>query len=597
MINSQKTRQQWGRGDKMKRKRVRLFSIVLLLALCALSGRLMQLQLFQTESYSEHKINLLEESVAQRTQQLVIDEGRGEFLDRNGDPLTFTEKNVLVLFPFLKQMEWPVEEVANILHIPPQTIKTKVEEAKGPIIFGGKEPLRLSEDQMREINSLEIQGVFALAKKFKSSEVPASQLIGVTGENTEEFHRRYPDRVKGANQKIGVSGLQENFDEWLVAEEQAKLIYHVDAMGGPLFGVDVKYLAPANPFYPLNVKTTIDAGMQLALEEVADTYHIQKGGLLLLDIEKSEILASVSRPYMKSRDPFNGGATNYMLKALIPGSVFKTVVAAAAMDEGLVDERRIFPCDEDIRGDAAEKPHGNINIKTSIAVSCNRTFADLAKELTEKDDHLLDEYAEKIGLLGEIAWKGNVFHYESFPQLQVSEGRIFVSDEERKDPNYVSQTGIGQREVRVTPLGIANMMATVARGGEKFQVSAVSSVQYQNGTNMFAFPKQKIEGETITPFTAMKLQQYLRGVVNSPEGTAPYLQTAAYTIAGKTGTAQTGSFRGEKELYNKWFAGYFPFEKPKYALVAVNMDVTIDEGGIYPIFKDSVDAIYNLENQ
>jgi penicillin-binding protein 4B len=597
MINSQKTRQQWGRGDKMKRKRVRLFSIVLLLALCALSGRLMQLQLFQTESYSEHKINLLEESVAQRTQQLVIDEGRGEFLDRNGDPLTFTEKNVLVLFPFLKQMEWPVEEVANILHIPPQTIKTKVEEAKGPIIFGGKEPLRLSEDQMREINSLEIQGVFALAKKFKSSEVPASQLIGVTGENTEEFHRRYPDRVKGANQKIGVSGLQENFDEWLVAEEQAKLIYHVDAMGGPLFGVDVKYLAPANPFYPLNVKTTIDAGMQLALEEVADTYHIQKGGLLLLDIEKSEILASVSRPYMKSRDPFNGGATNYMLKALIPGSVFKTVVAAAAMDEGLVDERRIFPCDEDIRGDAAEKPHGNINIKTSIAVSCNRTFADLAKELTEKDDHLLDEYAEKIGLLGEIAWKGNVFHYESFPQLQVSEGRIFVSDEERKDPNYVSQTGIGQREVRVTPLGIANMMATVARGGEKFQVSAVSSVQYQNGTNMFSFPKQKIEGETITPFTAMKLQQYLRGVVNSPEGTAPYLQTAAYTIAGKTGTAQTGSFRGEKELYNKWFAGYFPFEKPKYALVAVNMDVTIDEGGIYPIFKDSVDAIYNLENQ
>ncbi|MCA1057960.1 penicillin-binding protein 2 [Rossellomorea aquimaris] len=585
----------------MKRKRIRLFSIVLLLAFCALSGRLMQLQLFQTESYSDHKINLLEESVTQRTQQLVIDEGRGEFLDRNGVPLTFTEKNVLVLFPFLDQMEWPVEKVADILHVPASTIQSKVKEANGPIIFGGKEPFRLSEEQMKEINSLEIQGVFALTKKFKSSDVPASQLIGVTGENTNEFHERYPDRVKGANQKIGVSGLQENFDEWLVAEEEAKLIYHVDARGGPLFGVDVKYLAPANPFYPLNVKTTIDADMQLALEEVADTYHIQKGGLLLLDIEKSEILASVSRPAMKSRDPFSGGATNYMLKALIPGSVFKTVVAAAAMDEGLVDETRLFPCDEDIRGGAAEKPHGNINIKSSIAVSCNRTFADLAKELTEKDDHLLDEYAEKIGLIGDISWKGDVFHYEDFPQLQVSDGRIFVSNDERKDSNYVSQTGIGQREVRVTPLGIANMMATIARGGEKFQVSAVSSVQYQNGSNMFSFPKQKIEGETITPYTAMKLQQYLRGVVNSSEGTATYLQTAAYTIAGKTGTAQTGNYRGEKvkanELYNKWFAGYFPFENPKYALVAVNMDVTINEGGIYPIFKDGVDAIYRLENQ
>ncbi|BCB04920.1 peptidoglycan D,D-transpeptidase FtsI family protein [Bacillus sp. KH172YL63] len=581
----------------MKRKRIRMLSIVLLLSLGVLCARLMQLQLFQTESYSKHQINLLEESVSQRTQQLVIDEGRGEFLDRNGKPLTFTEKNILVLFPFLQHTAWPVEKVADILHIPPATILAKLEEAKGPIVFGGREPLQLSEHQMNDITSLEIQGVFALTKKYKSGDVLASQLIGVTGENAEVFHQRYPERVKGANQKIGVSGLQENFDEWLVAEEEAKLIYHVDALGGPLFGVDVKYLAPANPFYPLNVKTTIDAGLQQSLEEVADTYQMKKGGLLLLDIEKSEVVASVSRPVMKSRDPFSGGATNYMLKALIPGSVFKTMVAAAAMDEGLVDESRLFPCDEDIRGEQAEKPHGNINIKESIAVSCNRTFADLARELTEKDDHLLDEYAEKLGLTGEIGWSGDVFHYEGFTQLQSDAGRVFATDEEREEPNYVSQTGIGQREVRVTPLGVANMMATIARGGEKFQVSAVSSVQYQNGTNMFSFPKQKLEGETITPYTAMKLQQYLRGVVASPEGTAGYLQQAAYPVAGKTGTAQTGSFRGKKELYNKWFAGYFPFDNPKYALVAVNMDVTIDEGGIYPIYKDSVDAVYRFETR
>jgi penicillin-binding protein 4B len=179
----------------------------------------------------------------------------------------------------------------------------------------------------------------------------------------------------------------------------------------------------------------------------------------------------------------------------------------------------------------------------------------------------------------------------------VSEGRIFVSDEERKDLNYISQTGIGQREVRVTPLGIANMMATIARGGEKYRVNAATSIDYQNGTSMFSFPKQKMEGEQISPFTAMKMQQYLRGVVNSPEGTAPYLDTALYEIAGKTGTAQTGSKQEGKELYNKWFAGYFPFEEPKYALVAVNMDVLIDEGGIYPIFKDSVDAVYKLEHE
>lgn len=578
----------------MIRKRIRWLSILLLLGIILLSARLMQLQLFQTESFSKHKINLIEESVAQRTQQLVIDEGRGQFLDRNGKPLTFQEKNVLVLFPFLKRMDWPVEEVARIIHVTPEIIETKIEQAKGPIVFGGKEAFQLSEEQMNEINGLKIQGVFAVTRKFKSGTIPASQLIGITGENTEEFHERYPDRVKGIHQKIGVTGMQEIFDEWLISEEQSKLIYHVDANGGPLFGADVKYLAPANPFYPLNVKTTIDMDIQQALEEVADRYKIEKGGLLLLDIENSQILADVSRPTMKSSDPFSGGADNYMLKALAPGSVFKTVVAAAAMDEGIVDESRMFNCDEGIYGAPAEKPHGMINIKSSIAVSCNRTFADLAKELVVKDPYSLEEYAGKLGLLGDIAWKGNVFHYEEFSQLPVSKGRVFVSDDERKDLNYIAQTGIGQREVRVTPLGLANMMATIARGGEKYMVNAATSIDYQNGTSMFSFPRKKMEGEKITPFTAMKLQQYLRGVVNSPEGTAPYLDTALYPIAGKTGTAQTGKESEGRELYNKWFAGYFPFENPKYALVAVNMDVHIDEGGIYPIFKDSVDAVHKL---
>ncbi|XXM73647.1 peptidoglycan D,D-transpeptidase FtsI family protein [Lysinibacillus sphaericus] len=578
----------------MIRKRMRWLSILLLLGIILLSARLMQLQLFQTESFSKHKINLIEESVAQRTQQLVIDEGRGQFLDRNGKRLTFQEKNVLVLFPFLKRMDWPVEEVARILHVTPDIIETKIEQAKGPIVFGGKEAFQLSEDQMKEINGLKVQGVFAVTRKFKSGHIPASQLIGITGENTKEFHERYPDKVKGIHQKIGVTGMQEIFDEWLISEEQSKLIYHVDANGGPLFGADVKYLAPANPFYPLNVKTTIDKDIQQALEEVANQYKIEKGGLLLLDIENSQILADVSRPAMKNSDPFSGGADNFMLKALAPGSVFKTVVAAAAMDEGIVDESRMFDCDENIYGAPAEKPHGMINIKSSIAVSCNKTFADLAKELVEKDPYSLEEYAEKLGLLGDIAWKGDVFHYEDFSQLQVSKGRVFVSDDERQDLNYIAQTGIGQREVRVTPLGLANMMATIARGGEKYMVSAATSIDYQNGTSMFSFPRKKMEGEKITPFTAMKLQQYLRGVVNSPEGTAPYLDTALYPVAGKTGTAQTGKKSEDRELYNKWFAGYFPYKNPKYALVAVNMDVHIDEGGIYPIFKDSVDAVHKL---
>jgi penicillin-binding protein 4B len=576
----------------MKKRRIYFFSGMVLLIMIGLLGRLAQVQLLEAESFSKHHINLIENSVSQRTQQLIIDEGRGSFLDRDGESINYETKNVLVLFPFLSKIEWDANEVADILGINEKELQNVIEEAKEPFVYGGETPYILSETQINEINNLKLKGVFALKRKYPKDEIFAEQLIGLTGENEERFHARYPDRVKGATQKIGITGLEKSFDEWLIAEQESKLIYHVDARGGPLFGVDVKYLAPANPFYPLDIQTTIDSELQKKMEELVDQHSIKRGGAVLLDIENGDVLASVSRPAVQEGTPFsNEGAKNLMTTQIVPGSVFKTVVASAAFDLNLVDENALFNCDETIYGKPAPKPHGTININESFAVSCNRTFADIAKMLIEKDDETLDRYAEKLGLTGEIGWKGSIFHYEDFEQLPIDRGRIFV-DDERKDGSFVAQTGIGQREVRVTPMGVANMMATIARGGKRQSIRTVSGIQYKNGTELIDFPIQKADEPAISPYTAMKMQQYLRNVVAGESGTAKFLQTAAYEIAGKTGTAQTGKSIGEQELYNKWFAGYFPFDQPKYALAVVNMDVLEYEGGIYPVFKDIADMIH-----
>ncbi|MGD6804170.1 peptidoglycan D,D-transpeptidase FtsI family protein [Rossellomorea aquimaris] len=577
----------------MKKKRIYFFSGLVLFGIAGLLLRLVQIQLLEAESFSKNQINLIENSVNQRTQQLTIDEGRGTFLDKNGESINYESKNVLILFPFLAKMNWDAAKVANILGVPKQTLHTEIEEAKAPFVYGGKTPYILNENQMSEINNLKLKGVFALKRKYPKEEIIAEQLIGLTGENEERFHARYPDRVKGATQKIGISGLERSFDEWLIAEQESKLIYHVDARGGPLFGVDVKYLAPANPFYPLNIVTTIDSTLQEQMEELIDRHSIKKGGAVLLDIETGDIVASVSRPSVQKGTPFqDDGAKNLMASEIVPGSVFKTVVASAAIDLNLVNENEVFNCDEDIYGVPADKPHGIININESFAVSCNRTFAEISKNLTEKNARTLDDYAEKLGLIGDIGWKGSVFHYEDFQQLQIDSGRVFINDDERKDANFAAQTGIGQREVRVTPIGVANMMSTIARGGRKQSVRVVSGIRYKNGTELIDFPVQKEDSQAISPYTAMKMQQYLRNVVAGESGTATFLQTSAYEIAGKTGTAQTGQYSGDKELYNKWFAGYFPFDNPKYALAVVNMDVMEYEGGIYPVFKDITDMIH-----
>lgn len=569
-----------------------IVSFLLLLA------RLMQIQLFDTETFSKHHVNLLEESVKQRTQELVIDNGRGNFLDRNGTMLTHKKVNVLVLFPFLKKMDWKVGKVSSVSGIPVENLKFAVDEAKKPFAYGDPEPIELTTYQMQKINELKIPGVFAIERKFERSQIPAEQLIGLTGENSKELNKRYPNKQLSDQTLIGVSGLEESFDEFLLPEGKSKLVYHVDGDGAPLFGIHVRYVDPANPFYPVNVRTTLDKDIQKKAEDLVDQYQIKKGGLVLLDIEDNSILAMVSRPMINKNDPYSGaGITNKMLKQQIIGSVFKTVVAAAAIDHNLDDPKRLFDCSKKINGKPELKyNYGMLNFSDSFARSCNHTFGELAKELQKVDPNTLEDYAAKLSLIGSVGWQGDVYHTSDFKQLaNEDKGRIFLSDEERKDPNYIAMSGIGQHEVRATPLAVANMMATIARGGKKEMVRAASKIEYKNGTTMIDFTDKSLKGNNISPYTAMKLQKLLRGVVLNQNGTGRWFQDLPYEVAGKSGTAETGKYENGKQLYNKWFAGYFPYQKPKYALVAVNLDVFDNEGGVNTLFADMVKMLFEKD--
>jgi cell division protein FtsI/penicillin-binding protein 2 len=576
-------------------KRVMGLLVIFNICFLLLIYRLSQIQLFDPKTFSKHHINLLEESVKQRTQELVIDNGRGNFLDRNGAMLTYKKVNVLVLFPFLKKIAWDVNKVSTITGIPENKLKESVDHAKKPFAYGEPEPLEMTASQMERINALKIPGVFAIERKFERSQIPAEQLIGLIGENAKEVNKRYPNKKLSDNTLIGVSGLEESFDEFLLPDGKSKLVYHVDGDGAPLFGMNVKYVDPANPFYPVNVRTTLNKSLQQKAEELVDKYHIKNGGLVLLNIEDNSVLTLVSRPAIIKTDPYNdSGITNRMLKQQIIGSVFKTVVAAAAIDHQLDDPTRLFDCSKKLNGKPeVQFNYGMLNFTDSFARSCNRTFGELAKELQQKDPHVLEDYAAKLSLIGSVGWQGNIYHTSNFKQFaDEDKGRVFMSDEARKDANYVMMSGIGQHEVRATPLAVANMMATIARGGKKEMVRAVSKIEYKNGTTMMDFPEKSLAGDSISPYTAMRLQKLLRRVVLNPDGTGKWFQNLPFDVAGKSGTAETGKYEKGKQLYNKWFAGYFPFHNPKYALVAVQLDVFENEGAVHSLFADIVKLLY-----
>lgn len=567
---------------------------VMFLLLC----RLIQIQIIDTESFTERNINLIEKSVTQRTQSITVDDGRGHFTDRDGKEMGEEKYPVLIIFPFLQIKNDMLEKIAHIIGVSRQEIRQQTKDKKKAFILQrGNLPLRLTNEQMEQVNQSNALGIVAAEVRLKQTG-EAAHLIGEVGENEEEFQKRYGEMKKLSKQTpIGISGLQQSFDEFLLTDGETKVLYQVDRQGEPIFGKQAKYTSPGNPFYPVTIQTTIHKTLQKQAEKIVHINGIKKGGLVLLDVKNSEVLAMVSKPslQMDDRNVYKATLENQMLTPHFPGSVFKTVVAAAAIDENSVRFNRVFNCNTDLYAEnLPQVMMGSLNFKESFARSCNRTFAVLGNELMQKDTEVLETYLEALGASEKVGWRGSVFHTAGFEQLpEEKSATIWSSEENKNSRKAIAQTMIGQKDVRISPLAIANMMATIARNGEKMEVKAVEKIVYKNGTDFFTFENHKLSGKQLSYKTVKKLQELLRGVVTMEKGTGSAFRSLPLNVAGKSGTAQTG--KGTK--VNRWFAGYFPYENPRYALVVVDIETDSNENLVTPVFTEMVEAIYQLENE
>lgn len=155
----------------------------------------------------------------------------------------------------------------------------------------------VSKTALEKINKLKYPGVYGVYIEETEKNRLASHTLGMTNQDPDLLRRKYPDKEGlSISTKIGTFGMERTFDEFLLPEQDTKLLYHVDGLGNPLFGMDVKYTADANPFYPLQVKTTLDKKVQQAMEDVLDDHQLDKGGAVLLDIETNGVVAIASKP-------------------------------------------------------------------------------------------------------------------------------------------------------------------------------------------------------------------------------------------------------------------------------------------------------------
>ncbi|WP_405961531.1 penicillin-binding transpeptidase domain-containing protein [Streptomyces sp. NBC_00024] len=323
---------------------------------------------------------------------------------------------------------------------------------------------------------------------------------------------------------------------------------------------------------PGNVITTIEPAVQkAAFEALGD----KKGAAVAIDPTTGKILAVVSTP---SYDPSSltdantaGTAwkklnadedkplTNRALRQpLPPGSTFKLVVAAAALEDGLyasVDTKTDSPDPYTLPGTTTElsnenpsAPCENATIRTALQYSCNNVFARMAVALGQDKVRAM---AEKFGF-DDKAQDVPVRAYES----------VYPSD---MDESSTALTGIGQYDVTATPLQMAMVSAAIANGGRLVSPHMVSQITNGGGDVLEDYDADAGALEILSSDTAEQLQSAMRTVVE--DGTGTNARISGATVGGKTGTAQHGE-NNSKTPY-AWFTSYGKADGKEVAVAVV----------------------------
>ncbi|WP_405797807.1 peptidoglycan D,D-transpeptidase FtsI family protein [Streptomyces longwoodensis] len=310
---------------------------------------------------------------------------------------------------------------------------------------------------------------------------------------------------------------------------------------------------------PGTVVTTIDPDVQkAAYDALGDT----KGGAVAIDPRTGRILAAVSTPSYDpstltdantagsawkrlNADPDKPLTNRALRQPLPPGSTFKLVVAAAALEDGLyssVDEPTVSPSPytlpgtvTPLRNESASAPCTNASIRVALQYSCNTVFAKMAVDLGQDK---VRATAEKFGF-NDRALDVPVRAYTSVYPTGMDRAQTALS-------------GIGQFDVTATPLQMAMISAALADDGELVAPHLVDRITDAGGDTLEDYDDGARTTRIVSSRTAAQLRSAMQTVVE--EGTGTNARIAGVTVGGKTGTAQHGE-NNSKTPY-AWFTSY-----------------------------------------
>lgn len=570
----------WGRLNSRGMKRIVVLGGIFGVAtFLVLFGKLWQLQVVQHEKLENR-------AITQQTKEVTSTANRGTIYDANGDVLAISGsvQNV-ILSPRDVQASVKVDEQDEFGNDRSQNAidaerETKLESTYDLITENLSQILGIEEEEIRTRLGKTNSAYEVLAEKVEDD--VADQVRTFIEENkletcvylTADSKRYYPystmaSQVIGFVNKAGVGayGLEALYNLEL-AGENGKTITTKNASGTEMLS---PYSSYADAVDGYNVQTTIDSTIQMyaekTLEEGIQKFDVTNGGFcLVMDPDTGALLGMASSPDYDLNDPntvvdatktaqlarlkadpkvsqeeYAAAVNKAQLEqwenknlrlSYEPGSTFKPVVVAAALEEGVINDNSTFYCSGAVQKDgwtircSARSGHGSQSLRRAVMNSCNPALIKIGELLGAEKFYEYWEgfgFTEKTGI--ELPGENNSYFW---PKSQ------FISP---SGATNLATASFGQR-FTTTPIHLITALSAVINGGHLMEPYVVQSVTDTDG-NVVSYHEPQEVRQVISQDTSDKVRSYMESVVNDVGGTGKNAKVAGYRIGGKTGSSQT----------------------------------------------------------
>ncbi len=509
---------------------------------------------------------LQQKALIQQTRDLVVSAKRGNIVDRNGNVLAQSANADTVVLRPSEVKKGNVDAIVGVLSqtlgIDEATVRAKATDSKKSEVWLARQVDDEVADKLRELN---LPGVYFTVdiKRYYTNGAFLTQTLGFTS-------------VDGAGQE----GLEAYYDKYL-SGQSGKIVSEADRDGRGIPLGEKQYIAPVDGY---NLVLTVDEVIQSFLEKELESAYVQQNAIgvsaIAMDPRNGNILALGSYPDYDLNSPPRDDIpllTELTRNKVItdvyePGSTFKAVTCASALDCNAISASTTFDCSGTLTVDGSTikcwrfpRSHGHQTLEEAVQNSCNVAFMEMGLAMgTEK----FYDYIYKFG----FGQQTNI----DFPSDQ---GGIVMGEKYVRNSD-LARIAFGQ-SIAVTPLQLISSFSAVVNGGFLYQPSLVKGMTDGDGNYIEQF-EPKVVSQPISAETSAAMRGILESVVAKGSGKNCYIP--GYRIGGKTGTAQKYD-KNHQVMTGKHIASFIAFapaDDPQIAVLFIvdEPNVAVDFGSV-----------------